>query len=262
VNCVRSAMEPFKLLFLVGLCTHLFGVKWASATIIYSHQLVIYECDSSDWIYRFQPPEESVNFTVTKGLSSWFGMHKIDSPTTQYQVSLNKASLNTSEFQFSISTSNFIINISGEVRQCEQVSSDRCTILVSIFASICLLLFAALAISLIVLKEKQLPCLAKFLLWFRKRSNGDQTSEQPSSNPDLDHLKRIYENGIKAEPDTDDSPPMIPPKHFPRKSSLKPPRTESFPELHVLGQSEVSVVPDPLRRKSIVTFNERTEIRA
>lgn len=80
-------------------------------------------------------------------------------------------------------------------------------------------------------------------------------------------LKRIHQNGLENKTDNgsfeSDNLQLPVPVNLPRKSSLKPPRVESFPILSVpnpdiLNFSEQSSV----RRKSMVTFNERTEIRS
>lgn len=80
----------------------------------------------------------------------------------------------------------------------------------------------------------------------------------------LHSLRRIHENSLKQEfqpePDIEDSPPNIS-INFPRKSSLKPPRVEAFP-IPQVTENNISIDPSTVRRKSIVTFNERTEIRS
>ncbi|KAH9390056.1 hypothetical protein TYRP_007605 [Tyrophagus putrescentiae] len=161
-----------------------------------------------------------------------------------------------SNFSFRVLTTRLIVEVTGEVRPCDESSSTRCTILISVLASLCLLLFAGLALSLIVLKERRRI--------YEKGINSSKNSK----------------NHYKSSPSIEDSPPPpVPPVNKPRKSSLKPPRTEAYPAPGAItlqpeglqespsetGGSTSPGIANPVlnggRRKSIVTFNERTEIR-
>ena len=95
----------------------------------------------------------------------------------QFKVTVDKRKLKLStssnKFNFLINATELLVDIDGEVRQCEQPSTTKCTILISVLASTSLLLFAGLALSLIVLKEKRVPCWHKVTTWFRARKNSE-----------------------------------------------------------------------------------------
>ena len=60
------------------------------------------------------------------------------------------------------------IQVEVEVRECEEYFSHKGTIIISVLASVCLLLFAALSLSLIILNEKKATCLQKILCFSKK----------------------------------------------------------------------------------------------
>ncbi len=85
-----------------------------------------------------------------------------------------------SNFSFRVLTTRLIVEVTGEVRPCDESSSTRCTILISVLASLCLLLFAGLALSLIVLKEQRVPCIHKLTAWIQSRRRGREGEEKES----------------------------------------------------------------------------------
>lgn len=75
-------------------------------------------------------------------------------------------------FSFRVKNPDLIVEVTGEVRPCDTSSSTRCTVIISVLASLCLLLFAGLALTLIVLKEKRVPCFHKLTAWLQSKRGG------------------------------------------------------------------------------------------
>lgn len=107
-----------------------------------------------------------------------------------YKVVVDKRALVPKQFKFYIKTDVLTVEIAGEIQSCEEPSSTKCTIIIAVLASLCLLLFAGLALTLIVLKEKRIPCMNKFSNWFRSETSNSAPSANRSSGIEATDLEQ------------------------------------------------------------------------
>ncbi|XP_054156106.1 uncharacterized protein LOC128954541 isoform X2 [Oppia nitens] len=125
-----------------------------------------------------------------------------------------------------------VVGISGHfVRNCDDSYSSSCTVIIAFLSSLCLILFTALALALIILRRKK-PITFKF----GQRGDGGGQRESIQYNDGVGKHENYNENHVNKEPSGGDvtannghnfiinsvhnSP--LPPSSQPRKSSLKP----------------------------------------
>ncbi|CAG2174885.1 unnamed protein product [Oppiella nova] len=205
-------------------------------------------------------------------------------------VTLKKPQLND-KFTLELKLGSQKIQVSGSfVKSCQESYTSPCTIIIAFLASLCLILFTALALALIILRRKK-PITFKF----GQREDRESIQYDSGKSYNETNYEETFEQSNKIESTIDvtanniligakavskDSPSLT---SMPRKSSLKPPKTNFSDQLNNNGiyenaaytGGELDVVHEvsedkPIdekpvfqegRRKSIVTFSETTQVK-
>ncbi|CAG2113946.1 unnamed protein product [Medioppia subpectinata] len=186
------------------------------------------------------------------------------------------------------SDNNFVLNITLDadkkiqiigtfIKNCDNSYTSSCTVIIAFLASLCLILFTALALALIILRRKK-PITFKFGGRDDRESIHDEHYEQPPKESTIDATNNIL-IGAKAVHNANS-----PRTSYPRKSSLKPSKSltdqmnnnydntafniselgavqELVEEVNEETQIEQKPRFQETRRKSIVTFSDTTQVK-
>ncbi|CAG2182270.1 unnamed protein product, partial [Oppiella nova] len=157
-------------------------------------------------------------------------------------VTLKKPQPND-KFTLELKLGSHKIQLSGSfVKSCEESYTSPCTIIIAFLASLCLILFTALALALIILRRKK-PITFKF----GQREDRESIQYDSGKSYNETNYEETFEQSNKIESTIDvtanniligakaaskDSPSLT---SMPRKSSLKPPKTNFSDQLNNNG---------------------------